>query len=125
MPELKEVYVEAADKIQVVEKYVEAFANSDMNIIRDMFADNATVEDPVGSPIHEGMEAICAFYDGALKSGARLSLTGKPCCAGNAVAFSFQVSMPGMLIDIIDVFEFDEHGKVISMKAYWGPESVG
>ena len=117
--------MEAAKKIEVVEKYVEAFANSDMNIIRDMFADNATVEDPVGSPIHEGMEAICAFYDGALKSGARLSLTGKPCCAGNAVAFSFQVTMPGMLIDIIDVFEFDEHGKVISMKAYWGPESVG
>jgi steroid Delta-isomerase len=117
--------MEAAKKIEVVEKYVEAFANSDMDIIRDMFADNATVEDPVGSPIHEGMEAICAFYDGALKSGARLSLTGKPCCAGNAVAFPFQVTMPGMLIDIIDVFEFDEHGKVISMKAYWGPESVG
>ena len=117
--------MEAASKIKVVERYVEAFANSDMNIIRDMFAGNATVEDPVGSPIHEGMDAICAFYDGALSSGAKLALTGKPCCAGNAVAFSFQVTMPGMLIDIIDVFEFNEKGKVNSMKAYWGPESVG
>ena len=117
--------MEAADKIKVVERYVEAFANSDMNIIRDMFAQEATVEDPVGSPVHEGIKAICAFYDGALKSGARLALTGKPCCAGNAVAFSFQVTMPGMHIDIIDVFEFDGQGKVISMRAYWGPESVG
>ena len=117
--------MEAAGKIKVVERYVEAFANSDMDIIRNMFADDATVEDPVGSAVHEGMDAICAFYDGALKSGAKLALTGKPCCAGNAVAFSFQVTMPGMHIDIIDVFEFNEQGKVNSMKAYWGPESVG
>ena len=117
--------MEAADKIKVVEKYVEAFDNSDMSIIRDMYAENATVEDPVGSPVHKGMEAICAFYDGALASGAKLALTGKPCCAGNAVAFSFQVTMPGMLINIIDVFEFDEQGKVNNMKAYWGPESLG
>ena len=116
--------MEAAGKIKVVERYVEAFANSDMDIIRNMFADDATVEDPVGSAVHEGLDAICAFYDGALKSGAKLALTGKPCCAGNAVAFSFQVTMPGMHIDIIDVFEFDEQGKVNSMKAYWGPENM-
>jgi hypothetical protein len=29
-----------------------------------------------------------------------------------------------MTIDIIDVFEFDGQGKVNSMKAYWGPESM-
>ncbi len=116
--------MEAADKIKTVEKYVEAFANSDMGIIREIYADNARVEDPVGSPVHEGMEAVCAFYEGALASGAKLALTGKPCCAGNAVAFSFQVKMPGMTLDIIDVFEFDELGKINNMKAYWGPESA-
>ncbi|MCP4950734.1 MAG: steroid delta-isomerase, partial [Proteobacteria bacterium] len=36
-----------------------------------------------------------------------------------AVAFPFQVKMPGIAIDIIDVFEFNEQGKVNSMKAYW------
>ena len=116
--------MEAADKIRVVEKYVEAFATSDMNIIREIYADDARVEDPVGTPVHEGIDAVCAFYEGALASGARLTLTGKPCCAGNAVAFAFQVTMPGMVIDIIDVFEFNDEGKVNSMKAYWGPESM-
>jgi len=116
--------MEAADKIKVVEKYVEAFATSDMGIIRDIYASDARVEDPVGTPVHEGLDAVCAFYEGALASGARLSLTGNPCCAGNAVAFSFQVIMPGTTIDIIDVFEFDDQGKISSMKAYWGPESM-
>jgi steroid Delta-isomerase len=116
--------MEAADKIRVVEKYVEAFATGDMNIIREIYAANARVEDPVGTPVHDGLDAICAFYDGALKSGARLELTGPPRCSGNAVAFPFQVKMPGMIVDIIDVFEFDEAGKVVSMKAYWGPENM-
>jgi steroid delta-isomerase len=116
--------MQAADKIKVVEKYVEAFATGDMGIIRDIYADDARVEDPVGSPAHEGLEAVCEFYAGALASGAQLALTGKPCCAGNAVAFSFQVTMPGMTVDIIDVFEFDACGKINSMKAYWGPESI-
>lgn len=116
--------MEAADKIKVVEKYVEAFDKSDIGIIREIYANNAQVEDPVGTPVHQGIDAVCAFYEGALASGVKLVLTGKPCSAGNAVAFSFQVKLPGMVIDVIDVFEFDAQGKINSMKAYWGPENV-
>lgn len=116
--------MDAADKIAVVEQYVAAFATADMDIIREIYADNARVEDPIGTPVHDGLEAVCAFYEGALKSGAKLALTGKPRCAGNAVAFPFQVNMPGMVIDIIDVFEFNEQGRISSMKAYWGPENI-
>ena len=116
--------MEAKDMTRVVEKYVEAFANTDMDIIRAMYASNARVEDPVGSPVHEGLDAICTFYEGAMKSGAKLALTGTPRCAGNAVAFPFQVTMPGLVLDVIDVFEFDDNGKVASMKAYWGPQNI-
>jgi steroid delta-isomerase len=116
--------METTDKIAVVHRYVEAFEKADMAIIREIYAADATVEDPVGSDIHVGIDAICAFYEGALSSGAKLALTGTPRSAGNAVAFPFQAQMPGMAIEIIDVFEFDDAGKVNSMKAYWGPESV-
>lgn len=111
--------MEASDKIAMVHKYVEAFEKQDMGIIREIYADDAKVEDPVGTDLHVGIEAVCAFYEGALKSGAKLSLTGEPRCSGNAVAFPFQVVMPGVTIDIIDVFEFNGAGKVNSMKAYW------
>ena len=112
------------DKITVVHKYLEAFEKQDLAIIREIYSDDAIVEDPVGTDIHDGIEAICAFYDGALKSGAKLALSGEPRCCGNAVAFPFQALMPGVTIDIIDVFEFNEAGKVNSMKAYWGPENM-
>ena len=116
--------MEASDKIAMVHRYVEAFDKADMNIIRDIYSVDARVEDPVGTDVHDGIEAVCAFYEGALASGAKLILSGEPRCAGNAVAFPFQVQMPGMTIDVVDIFEFDHEGKVNSMKAYWGPENI-
>ena len=116
--------MEASAKIAIVHKYVEAFEKKDMDIIREIYADDAKVEDPVGTDLHVGIEAVCAFYEGALTSGAKLSLTGDPRCSGNAVAFPFQVIMPGVAIDIIDVFEFNDNGKVNSMKAYWSEDNM-
>ena len=116
--------MEASDKIAMVHRYVEAFDKADMDIIRDIYSVDARVEDPVGTDVHDGIEAVCAFYEGALASGAKLILSGEPRCAGNAVAFPFQVQMPGMTIDVVDIFEFDHEGKVNSMKAYWGPENI-
>jgi steroid delta-isomerase len=111
--------MEPSTMIVMVHKYVEAFDKQDMDIIREIYAPDAKVEDPVGTDIHVGIDAVCAFYKGALSSGAKLSLSGEPRCSGNAVAFPFQVQMPGITIDIIDVFEFNDEGKVNSMKAYW------
>lgn len=108
-----------------VARYAEAFEKADLSIIEDMFAADATVEDPVGTPQHVGIEAIKAFYKSAFDMGVKLELDGKPRCAGNSVAFNFHVVMPGMKISPIDVFELNVDGKVQSMKAYWGMENVG
>lgn len=113
-----------SDKVAVVNRYVEAFDKSDMNIIREIYADDAVVEDPVGSDKHVGIDAVCAFYEGGLSSGAKLVVTGPVRSAGNTAAFPFQVQIGEMSIDIIDVFEFNDDGKVITMKAYWGPDNM-
>lgn len=116
--------MQAADKVAVVEKYIQAFANTDINLIREIYAEDATVQDPVGSEALHGMAAIVTFYEAGFGSGAKLELTGPARCAGNAVAFPFRVSVGGMKIDVIDVFVFNGAGKVVSMKAYWGPENI-
>ena len=116
--------MDATGKIAVVEKYIQAFANNDINLIKEIYAENATVEDPVGSDVRHGMAAIVEFYEQALGAGATLALTGPARCAGHAVAFPFCVSVGSMKVQAIDVFEFDSAGKVVSMKAYWGPENI-
>ena len=116
--------MEVSEKVAMVHKYVEAFANSDMNLIREIYADDAIVEDPVGTEPHVGIDAVCGFYEPALGMGITLELTGTPRCTGNAVAFPFQVHAGDSRIEIIDVFEFNEQGKVCSMRAYWGPDNT-
>lgn len=115
--------MEVSDKIAAVHKYIEAFDTQDMNIIRELYADDGVVEDPVGTDPHVGIDAIVAFYEPSLQSGAKLELTGTPRCTGNAVAFPFRAVIGEMKIEIIDVFEFNESGEIVSMKAYWGPEN--
>ena len=107
-------------KIAAVHKYIEAFSNADMNLIKEIYADNAVVEDPVGSEPYVGIDAIIGFYEGAFATGAKLELSGNVRCAGNAAAFPFKVLMEGVDISPIDIFEFNDAGKVVSMKAYWG-----
>ena len=116
--------MEVSDKVAAVQKYVDAFANSDMNLINEIYSDDAVVEDPVGTEPHLGIEAVRAFYEKAFGMGVTLELTGAPRCSGNAVAFPFQVHAGEMRIEIIDIFEFNEQGKVCNMRAYWGPANT-
>ncbi|NRB40579.1 MAG: nuclear transport factor 2 family protein [Pseudomonadales bacterium] len=116
----------STEKFQaIVDGYVEAFDKADLSIIDNMFADDATVEDPVGSEVRTGKEAILAFYTTAFEYGAKLKCDQPIRVAGNSVAFAFEVSMGDTKINPIDVFEINDDGKVQTMRAYWGPENMG
>lgn len=116
--------METATLQEAVQMYVEAFEKADLSIIRELYAVDATVEDPVGTPVHHCIEEIIEFYKAGFGMGMKLTLNGKPRCAGNSVAFSFDAVMKSMTITPIDVFELNADGKVQHMRAYWGPENV-
>jgi len=61
--------VEAAAKIAVVEKYIQALTTKDMNLIREIFAEDATAEDPVGSEPWRGIAGVVKFYQRAFDVG--------------------------------------------------------
>lgn len=109
----------------LVNRYIEAFEKADLGIIEEMYAADATVEDPVGSEPKVGIEAIKAFYKVAFDSGAKLQLEGVPRCAGNCVAFTFTVEMGAMRIRPIDVFEVNPEGRITRMRAFWSSENMG
>ena len=110
--------------INAVDSYIRSLNEKDLEGILTLFADNATVEDPVGSKIVSGKEALRQFYSGAVTIDLLLTRTGPVRIAGVEVAFPFQLQMDvegtTMITDIIDVFRFDEEGKIISMRAFWG-----
>ena len=110
------------------ETYVRCLTESDLEGLLELFADDAAIEDPVGTDWREGKEVLRAFYAEACQGVAKAELTGNPRVAGNEVAFPFNVTAgaPGqqVVINIIDIFKFNEDGKIATMRAFWGGDNV-
>ena len=48
-----------------IDSYLAAFSAADRDAYLGCFAEGAWIEDPVGSPRREGLDAICTFWDEA------------------------------------------------------------
>lgn len=112
---------------EVVDSYLRGLNEKDLAGILQLYAEDGTVEDPVGSEIVSGMPALKKFYEGAVTYDLKLRRTGSVRIAANEAAFPFELEMEvnGKLMksEIIDVFRFDENGKISSMRAFWGPSN--
>lgn len=108
---------------QVVDNYLKFLTDKNLEGILSLYADSATVEDPVGSTLVEGMDALRQFYGGAVQMDLFLERTGAVRYSGGEVAFPFELQMAidgkKTITEIIDIFKFNEEGKIISMRAYW------
>lgn len=112
-----------------MQAYIDAFNRSDYEGIAALYAEDATVEDPVGSAPKKGRAEIAAFYKMAVATGARLALAAPIRAShGNAAAMAFdvQLNMPEgkAVIHVIDVMTFNEAGKFTSMRAFWGKSDM-
>ena len=111
-----------------VHEYLRALNAADLDAVCALYAEDATVEDPVGSEPHRGLAAIRAFYAGSITMGLVLVLEGGIRAVANEVAFAFSVSLvmnsQAMTIRPIDVFRFNAAGKIVSMRAFFGPANI-
>lgn len=110
-------------------EYIDAYNATDTARLVALYAENASVEDPVGTPVLEGRAAIQAFYARATQFGGRLELAAPPRGShGNAATVSFvvKVEVDGrpVRINVTDVMRFDADGKFASMQAFWGPDDM-
>jgi len=111
----------------VVNRYLELVGGGTAEQIADLFADDATVEDPVGGEVHIGRQAIHGFYKN-IESLPRQTELITLRVAGHEAAFQFVITVGPdggrMRIEPIDVMVFNGDGKIASMKAYWSPANV-
>lgn len=114
-----------ADAIRTtIEQYLARFSANDREGWLDLWADGATMEDPVGSPIRTGREEIGAFYDQGKSATDSVVLlpAGDPIIVGDQAAFPFEVrpSLGGatMTMPAIDVMTFDGDARITSQRAF-------
>lgn len=114
----------------VVEQYVKLVGSGTTEDIVQLYAPDATVEDPIGTEPRQGHAAIREFYDVIANLDRESQLHAETVrIAGNHAAFLFTlVTKFGdqkFTLSPIDVMEFDDAGKIISMRAYWSQEDMG
>lgn len=106
--------------------YVDAVSGDDVEKILVLFSDDAVVEDPVGSDAHTGKEALRNFYLGAIDAVELMELEGNVRARGKWGAASMRAHVKGvdMVIETLDVMEFDDQGLITRMTAYWGDSNM-
>ncbi|MBW2287474.1 MAG: nuclear transport factor 2 family protein [Deltaproteobacteria bacterium] len=112
---------------QVYERYPELVSKTDIDAIVDLYAEDGKIEDPIGSDLHVGRDAIRAFYETAI-GAITMKQTGPVRIAGNEAATPVVVLLGSgeqrKALDIISAMVFDEAGKITSMRAWWSADAM-
>jgi steroid delta-isomerase len=112
---------------QVVDRYIALVGSGTADEIVALYAEDAVVEDPVGSEPRVGRAAIRELYATLEGLDQRTRLLAVR-IAGGEVAFHFEVATlaDGVTYTLapVDVMVFDDDGLITSMRAYWGDEDM-
>ena len=116
-----------AEMRATVDKYLELVASGTAEQITDLYADDATVEDPVGTDPHVGREGVLAFYK-VIEPFKRSTELVSFKAAGNVAVFEFHIVtyFDTMTIELnpVDIMEFGGDGLVTRMRALWGKDDM-
>ncbi|ANH36955.1 Steroid Delta-isomerase [Nocardioides dokdonensis FR1436] len=112
---------------EVVESYVSLVGDGTAAEIVDLFAEGATLEDPVGSAVRTTREELLEFY-GMLEGLQQESRLVECRIAGSEAAFHFELRTitdgGTFTLGPIDVMRFDDDARITSMRAFWSDEDM-
>ena len=107
---------------QIYDRYPEMLTKGDVEGIVALYADDATIEDPIGSELRRGTDAIRAFYEAAAGT-VIMKRSGPPSIAGHEAATPLVILLgpegERNALPVISTMVFTEEGKIASMRAYW------
>ena len=112
---------------QTVNRYLELVASGTADDIAGLYAADATVEDPVGSDLRRGHDAIREFY-AAFQDVPKSTELAELRAAGSEATFLWHLPLDTgdsrTRISPISLMTFDEDAKITSMRAFWSPSDV-
>ncbi|WP_026918109.1 nuclear transport factor 2 family protein [Gordonia shandongensis] len=113
-----------SDKIAAtVQAYIDGLNTGSADDIVALFADGATVEDPIGTPVRSTRDELLEFYGVVTGLDSRSATLAWTRIAGDTAVFEFTLvtGTGGMTFQItpIDIMTFDDDGKIRTMRAVW------
>ena len=117
----------APDITETIHRYLQLVGKGSADDILELFADDATVEDPVGSEPRVGRQAIHEFFSALHSLERETELLSIRVC-GHEAAFQFAITFNAgegrMRLEPIDTMVFDADGKITSVRSYFSPSDV-
>ena len=114
--------------VEIADNYMQFMSTKNYDGVLTLYAENATLEDPVGSEILQGTAAISTIYHGIGDTELTCNRTGPVRFANREMVFPFECLMTSdegvMRMEIIDHFVLNEDNLIVAMRAFWGPESA-
>jgi steroid delta-isomerase len=109
-----------------LQAYVDAVSGDSVEAVVDLFAEDAVVEDPIGTEPQRGKDALRAFYQIAVDNVERMTLEGNVRVRDHYGAASMLAKVKGadVTMETLDVMEFNEDGLITKMTAYWGDSNM-
>ena len=119
--------VDAQHMRAVMEQYAAAVSAGDEEAILSFYAPEGSCQVPVGGPVHEGIDAVRAFYEGN-ELAETLVLTGPVRVAGREAAAPMvaRVRFDGVdyELDVVDVAAFNDDGLLTSLRAFYSLDDL-
>jgi steroid delta-isomerase len=114
----------AAHIRQLYDRYADMVTKGDVDGIVALYADDATLEDPIGSEVRVGLDAIREFYSGnagavTMKRTGPVRVAGTGVDAATPIVVLMGAEGQQQALDIISVMTFDSEGKITNMRAWW------
>lgn len=110
-----------------VNRYIELLATGSGEELAALYTPDATVEDPVGSGVRRGHEAIRKLYSRFEKLDRTAELLSLHVIANEAAFLARLTVIAGdthTRIDGIDVMTFDDDARITSMRAFWSTPQI-
>lgn len=112
---------------QTIKRYLELVATGSADEVLTVYAADATLEDPIGSDIRRGRDAIHEFYANVQDIKKETELVELR-VVGNEAAFLWHLTLHAgdtrHRLSPISLMTFDEDANITSMRAFWSPSDV-
>jgi len=115
----------------LVDRYTTSFSAGDKDGYVACFAEDATLEDPVGAGVHSGRDAIAAFWDSTREMSPNIELrrTGPVRVAGDEAGFPGEarpkMGDDVMVVPVLDTLKVNDACEITELRAYWDFADLG
>jgi steroid delta-isomerase len=112
---------------ETVKRYLALVASGTADDVLTLYAADAIIEDPIGSDLRRGHDAIREFYAGFIDAKKETELAELR-VAGSEAAFLWHLTLDAgdsrTRISPISTMAFNDDAKITSMRAFWSPSDV-